>query len=233
MIIETGYPKRIDVQLIEQADENHDYSIKDGENNTVLTSDNWCTYMDSKYGNYKTCKAVFLLWSIYQATHHDDFCKMWAAWNSTYNPIDNYNGTEITVRQKMDGEQTETISHGKSTTNATGMGGVVNETQTTSVDNGAYRNDTKNIQTGTTTATEGGTTTTTTDTGTKSLTVGETTYTADYVESEEKNRHGNLGVTSTQTMIKEEIDMRMNPLLCEYLDGFIDEYAFYREGEIE
>ena len=232
MIIETGYPKRIDIQLIEQADENHDYSIKDGDNVEILSSANWCAYIDSKYGNYKTCKAVFLLWSIYQATHYNDFLKAWAAWNSIYNPIDNYNGSETTVIQKMDGKQTETITHGKVTTNATGANGVVNETQTTSVDNGSYRNDTKNIQTGTTTATDSGTTTTAKDTDPKSLTVGETTYTADYVEAEEKNRHGNLGVTSTQTMIKEEKDMRLNPLLCEYLDNFIDEYAYLREGEL-
>lgn len=232
MIIETGYPKRIDIQLIEQADEHHDYSIKDSNNVVILSSDNWCAYMDALYGNYKTCKAIFLLWSIYQATHYNDFLKAWAAWNAVYNPTDNYNGTETTVIQKMDGEQTETINHGKTTTNATGPNGVVNETQTTSVDNGTYRNDTKNIQTGTTTETDSGTTTTTKDTDVKTLTVGDKTYTADYVESEEKNRHGNLGITSTQTMIKEEKDMRLSPLICEYLDNFIEQYAYLREDEI-
>lgn len=216
MMIHEGFPKRIDVQIANEIEEEHDYNVRDANNNVILSTENWYSYIENNYGNYKTLRALFILWGIYQATHLADFQKAWAAWTATYNPIENYNGDETTVRQKMDGKET--------TTNSIDNGGLVNETQSTAVDNTGYRNDSKNIQTGSTTVTK--------DTEVKTLTVGSNTYTADYVEAETKNRHGNLGVTSTQNMITQEVEMRLNPLIVQYLDNFIAEYAYYIEGEL-
>lgn len=216
MMIHDGFPKRIDVQIADEIEEEHDYNVRDANNSVILSTENWYSYMENNYGNYKTLRALFILWGIYQVTHLADFQKAWAAWTAKYNPIENYNGDETTVRQKMDGTET--------TTNSIEGDGLVNETQSTSVDNTGYRNDSKNIQTGSTTVTK--------ETEVKTLTVGNNTYTADYVEAETKNRHGNLGVTSTQNMITQEVEMRLNPLIVQYLDNFIAEYAFYREGEL-
>ena len=205
------------------------FTISDSHNMTILGGSLVLSYFDERYGNYKTRSELSTLWLLYHSIHGADFLKAWAAWNETYNPIENYNGVETTVRMKQDGTETERVTHGKTTTNSTGAGGVVNETQTTSVDSGTYRNDTKNIQSGSTTNAESGTTTTTHETSEKSLSIDGTTYTADYVEGETKNRHGNLGVTSTQNMISQERDLRMNPIVELYLDTFISEYAYHTE----
>lgn len=229
MMIHEGFPKRIDEQIDEYAIL-PDFSVKDANNAVILTSNDVSSYMYNMYGNYKTVGNLWDLWRLYEGLHHADFLKAWAAWNDNYNPLENYNGTETTVRMKQDGTETERVTHGKTTTNSTGTGGVVNETQTTSVDSTSYRADTKNIQTGSTTNAETGTTTTTHETSEKSLSIGGETYTADYVEGETKNRHGNLGVTTSQQMIESEINMRLNPLTIMYIDTFISEYAYYFEG---
>lgn len=226
MFIADEYPKRIDLQ-IDSYDTLPDFSIKIG-GAIVLSSDVVCQYMYNTYGNYKTLSPLFTLWGMYYYTHIADLSRAWDAWTATYNPLDNYNGTETTVRQHMDGEDTETITHGKTTTNT--ANNVTNETQTTSVDNDNYRPDTKNTQSGSTTSSDSGTTTTTRDRTTKSLTIGDTTYTADIVEGETRERHGNLGVTTSQQMITSEIEMRKNPLLLLFIDEFISTYAYYIGG---
>lgn len=226
MFIYDNYPKRIDEQ-INGYEITPDFTIKiDGV--TVLDSSVVLAYIYNTYGNYKTCAPIYNLWINYYNTHIADLTRAWTAWTAEYNPLDNYNGVETTVRQHMDGEDTETVTHGKTTTNT--ANNVINETQTTSVDNNAYRPDTKNTQSGSTTSSDSGTTTTTRDKTTKSLTIGNTTYTADVVEGETRERHGNLGVTTSQQMITSEIEMRQNPVLLLYIDSFISTYAYYIGG---
>ena len=127
----------------------------------------------------------------------------------------------------MDGDETETITHGKTTTNSTGDDGIVTTTQVTTFDSTTPRDDTKTTNTGTTTAEESGTTTTGKVKSTKNLTFDETTYTADKIEAETNERHGNLGVTTSQQMITSETEMRMNPITMLYLDTFVSEYCYY------
>ena len=227
-----GFPKTINEQIAEYTNtEKQIFTLKDANNSTILDGDKVLEYLEVTYNCYKTQYWLHTLWTTYDAIHRNDFLKAYEAVTAVYNPIENYNGTETTVRQRMDGETTETITHGKSTTNSIDAGGIVNTTQVTSADDDTLRNDTQTTQTGSTTNAESGTTETVTDTTTKSLTIGDTTYTADYVEGETRDRHGNLGVTSSQNMITQEIELRLKPLIMLYLDQFANTYFYYIGGD--
>ena len=227
MFIRDGFPKRIDAQIDEYTIPLPISDIKDNENNVILTASLMLSYLYDTYGNYKTNAPLANLWFMYDSTHHADFLKAWSAWIAQYDPLENYNGTETNVRQYMDGETTQTVSHGKTTTNTIKGNGMKTETQVTTFDSETPRDDTITINTGSTETADSGTTTTTTDQSVKSLTVDGTNYTADKIDAETKNRHGNLGVTTSQQMITSEVDMRMNPLITMYLDKFISDYAYY------
>ena len=58
-------------------------------------------------------------------------------------------------------------------------------------------------------------------------TVGDTTYSGDEVHTEREDKHGNLGVTTSQQMIMSETEMRLNPVIKQYLDRFVYQYAIY------
>lgn len=224
-----GFPKTLyeQIELIWDTLIDGTYSIKDSNNNIILYDSDVLLYLQQRYGCYKTQADFTNLWRLYNAIHLADFQKAWAAWTADYNPLENYNGIETNVRQYMDGDETETITHGKTTTNSTGAGGIVTVTQVTTFDSTTPRDDTKTTNTGTTTATDSGTTTTGKVKSAKNLTVDETTYTADKIEAETNSRHGNLGVTTSQQMITSETEMRMNPITMLYLDTFVSEYCYY------
>lgn len=224
-----GYPKTLYEQIEPIWDTLIDgtYSITDSDNNTILYDSDVLSYLQQRYGNYKTQADFTNLWRLYNAIHLADFRKAWAAWVAEYDPLENYNGIETNVRQYMDGNETETITHGKTTTNSTGANGIVTVTQVTTFDSTTPRDDTKTTNTGTTTATDSGTTTTGKVKSSKSLSVGNTTYSADKIEAETNERHGNLGVTTSQQMITSETEMRMNPISMLYLDTFVSEYCYY------
>lgn len=220
-------PKTITVQLDEYTalEKDQYFSIKDSENQYIINGVNVCSYMTEMYGNYKTRSEIKTLWTLYNATHYNDFIRAYNAFTSTYEPLDNYNGTEENVYLNQDGTKTDRTTHGKTTT--TTANNVQNENYTTSFDSQAYRPDNKSIQTGNTTAADTGTTTNTTEHSLTTLTVGDTTYTADSITAETKHRHGNLGVTSTQQMINQELELRKNPVALLYIDEFINDYAYY------
>lgn len=227
MFNSSGYPRRIDEQIDEYISPPPISDITDNNGNVILSANLLLSYLYHTYGNYKSNAPISQLWFMYDAIHHADFLKAWAAWTAEYNPLENYNGIETNVRQYMDGDETETITHGKTTTNSTGAGGIVTVTQVTTFDSTTPRDDTKTTNTGTTTATDSGTTTTGKVKSAKSLSVDDTTYTADKIEAETNSRHGNLGVTTSQQMITSETEMRMNPLITMYIDTFVSEYCYY------
>lgn len=197
----------------------------------VMSGSDVLYYLEYMYGDYKTAYDLTAVWSNYKAVHEPDFMRAYAAWSAQYDPLENYNGTETNVRQYMDGITTQTVSHGKTTTNTIKGNGMKTETQVTTFDSETPRDDTITINTGSTETADSGTTTTTTDQSVKSLTVDGESYTADKIEAETKNRHGNLGVTTSQQMITSEIDMRMNPLVKLFLDTFVSEYCWYVSNE--
>ena len=226
-----GFPKTINEQIDSYTDtEKLAFAIKDSSNNTILTGGQVLDYLEHTYNCYKSQFWLHSLWATYQATHHADFLKAYSAVTADYDPLENYNGTETNIHQRMDGEETTTITHGKTVTNDLGNNGVTTVNQVSSVDNTSLRDDTKSIQKGETTSAESGTTETVKDTDVKSLTVGDTTYTADFVEAEQISKRGNLGIRSSQELIQQEIELRLKPLIMLYIDQFATTYLYYVSG---
>lgn len=229
MFNSSGYPRRIDEQIDEYISPPPVSDIIDSNGDIILTANLLLNYLYHTYGNYKTNAPLSQLWFMYDAVHRADFLKAYTAWTATYNPLDNYNGSETNIYLTNDGIEMETITHGKTTT--TTANDITNETAVTTFDSNTYKPEGQSTQTGSSTDAESGTTTTQRDRTGKALTVDGETYTADNVHAELKKRSGNLGVTTSQQMITSEIDMRLNPLVIMYIDTFISEYAYCILGE--
>lgn len=231
MVYNVGYPKTI----YEQIDDiwaqplTNFWALMDANGNIILPAQDVLAYLQQMYGNYKTRADLAYLWSCYGVTHNAAFHRAWEAWSAEYNPLDNYNGSETNVYLTNDGDENETITHGKTTTVTANS--IANKTDVTTFDSNTFKPEGQNTQTGSSTDSESGTTTTRRDRTSKSLTVDDTTYTADNVHAEIKKRSGNLGVTTSQQMITSEVNMRLNPLFMMYLDNFIADYAYCILGE--
>lgn len=124
----------------------------------------------------------------------DKWSKLWDAFNTEYNPIENYSMTEHEERDDV------TTREGSDTLTMTGtdtdalIGTTENEVS--AFNSSDYSDNTKNEQTTTNTETRNMTDTTTHDT-TDTLD-GERTLT----------RSGNIGVTTSQQMLQSEIELR-------------------------
>ena len=124
----------------------------------------------------------------------DKWSKLWDAFNTEYNPIENYSMTEHEERDDIttrEGSDTLTMT-GTDTDALTGA----TENGVSAFNSSDYSDNTKNEQTTTNTETRNMTDTTTHDT-TDTLD-GERTLT----------RSGNIGVTTSQQMLQSEIELR-------------------------
>lgn len=185
-------------------------------------------YLKYMYGEYKTTDILYLLWINYTALHGADFNKAYAAWSTTYDPLSNYDAHETNVYLTNDGQETTTVTHGKTTT--TTLTGVQSDNMVTTDDDATPRLETRVTNSGSTSDAETGTTTTAVDRTAKTLDVGGVTYSADNVHGEIKDKRGNIGVTTSQQMLSAEIELRMNPLIQVYIDTFVREYTYYVSG---
>ena len=65
---------------------------------------------------------------------------------------------------------------------------------------------------------------------TTTMTIDDTTYTADKINAHELTRSGNIGVMSTVDLIKQELSLRSQSLIYDYVYSFIERYTFYAAG---
>jgi len=204
-------------------------------NATIKTADDVLNYISVTYEYWKTPHDLVDAWVVYVAMHNDDFIKALDAWLADYNPLNNYDGTEISIDVKKEGNTTLTNTpdsqRNKVTTRATADAKTVVENDVTSYDSTTPRLDNKSTETPT-----GGTETiydykNTSDSarGETSLSIDGETITGNDVSYHRLTKGGNLGVTTSQQMIQSEIDMRLQPLIKLYIDTFIREYAYYCE----
>lgn len=201
-------------------------------NQTLKSGDDVLDYINSAYEYWKTSNPLDELWTVYQTMHHDDFIKAFDAWTADYDPLHNYDGTEISVDVKKEGTTTLTntpdSTRNKVTTRATVDAKTVVENDVTTYDSTTPRLDNKSTETPT-----GGTETiydykNTSDSsrGETSMSIDGETITGNDISYHKLTKGGNLGVTTSQQMIQSEIDMRFNPLIKMYIDTFIREYAY-------
>lgn len=127
-----------------------------------------------------------------------DFERMHKALRAEYSPIENYDRTESVKRDYQNSGQDKETSTLGSTTTTTHNGNDSAETQVSAYNAEEYTNRDKETQTY-------NTTTQTTGNGSDSTT---TEYGLKHTETEDVRIHGNIGVTTAQQMITEEMKLR-------------------------
>ncbi len=205
------------------------YDNRTSPKTLIIYGEDIILYLDKMYPNYKTLTPIFNAWYTYNTLHFDDFLRMYDAVRMAYNPIENYNSETITADIKQDGRITETITHGKTTTDT--ANGVTNENSVTTFEDTTYRPNSKSVQSGSTTSAESGTTTTEKEhTTAVEREIDGKTYTGDEINENIEKKHGNIGVQQTQQMLQSEIELRMKPVIQLYIDTFVKEYFYCNEG---
>ena len=188
-------------------------------------------YLTYNYGEF-LCSDLHNKFLLYNSMQAADLKKALDAWNATYNPLENYNGVIDRVTTDTHGDETRTHktggeggTHNKVTSAA--LANTATTHETTTYDSTALRTESKDSNTGGTETTDDLHTEDKTTHATVNKTVGDTTYSGDEVHTEREDKHGNLGVTTSQQMIMSEAEMRLNPVIKQYLDRFIYQYAIY------
>ena len=198
-------------------------------------------------------------WGAYNDYKLPDFIKAYnALYNTSYNPLDNYAMHESFIDLTNHGEtdRTRSTSEEHNTVTTANNYDYTQTTAASSEDTPTTKNYTTTYDNDSTgrlasySTTEGATTvntaadidnnyTTVTDDLTiinsethtpTSMTIGDTTYTADNIVSHELDRSGIIGTVTSQDMIKQEIEVRAKSLLYDYIYNFIERYTFYAQG---
>lgn len=201
---------------------------------TLIASNVVSRYLIYKYGEF-ICSDLYLKFETYNAMQSGDLARALTAWNADYNPLENYNGVIDRVTTDTHGDETRTHktggeggTHNKVTSAA--LANTATTHETTTYDNTQLRTESKDSNTGGTETTDDLHTEDKTTHTEVNKTVGDTTYSGDEVHTEREDKHGNLGVTTSQQMIMSEAEMRLNPVIKQYLDRFIYQYAVYIGG---
>ena len=197
-------------------------------------------------------------WAAYCNYKLPDFLRAYNALYADYNPLNNYDMTEKSVDLQNDGDITRTRSTDDEHNKVTTTNGYDYSTDTTadSTDKPTVKNYTTtydDASTGrlssysentgkttqhTTADAEDNVTEVTDDMtvqnvethDTTTMTIDDTTYTADRINAHEMTRQGNIGVMSTVDLIKQELSLRAQSLIYDYVYSFIERYTFYAAG---
>lgn len=198
---------------------------------TLINADLVKNYLNFTYGDF-LCIQLYYKFITFNSMQAADLSKALNAWNSEYNPISNYDKHETNIDIYNHGDNTKTThsdpEHNTITTAATDD--AANENYTTTFDNDTPRKESE-------TKIKGGTTTTNDNTvieenvhTSTTMADGETTLYGDEIRKHENITQGNIGVTTSQQMILSEVDMRLNPVIKQYLDRFVYTYCIYIGG---
>lgn len=155
-------------------------------------------------------------WSIYKTMMQAQFEKKYAAITATYNPLENYDRTEGKSGFTAYGEYTDTDTFTPTTTDTvtTTKGEYERKKKVATYD--AAVKDTEQETEGH--ATGKNDTAETKHTGFDKTEKKHGTHRDDY--SETLTVHGNIGVTSSQDMQRQELEIRSYNILADYLAGF-------------
>ena len=198
-------------------------------------------------------------WSSYNGYKLPDFIRAYNAVYAEYNPLNNYDMTEKSVDMENDGEITRTryTDDNKNSVTTKNVYDYSVDTTADSSDKPTVKNYTTTYDDATEgrlssySENTGKTTqhTTASDANknkseviddmkvynteeheTTTMTLDDTTYTADKINAHEMTRQGNIGVMSTVDLIKQEMSLRAQSLLYDYIYSFIEKYTFYATG---
>lgn len=207
-----------DIQELTTA-QKQNFEIKKGTE-TLISSSTVLTFFDIKYGEFTMPKTLYNSWILYKSLTITDLIRAYDAFYAEYNPIDNYDGTEEITHLEKHGTVSKT-SGGSSTETST-ANNITTVNSVAPFDTTDMTNDDKSVNSGSSEniiSSDNSETTEYNDT-----TLG--TDTAHDITKDTIRKHGNIGVTMTQQMIKEEIELRFKPVIIEYLTRFVYEYGY-------
>ena len=198
---------------------------------TLINADLVKNYLNFTYGDF-LCIQLYYKFITFNSMQAADLSKALTAWNSEYNPISNYDKHETNIDIYNHGDNTKTThsdpEHNTITTAATND--AANENYTTTFDDDTPRKESETkIKGGTITTNDNHVIEENVHTST-TMTNGETTLYGDEIRKHENITQGNIGVTTSQQMILSEVDMRLNPVIKQYLDRFVYTYCIYIGG---
>lgn len=198
---------------------------------TLINADLVKNYLNFTYGDF-LCIQLYYKFITFNSMQAADLAKALTAWNSEYNPISNYDKHETNIDIYNHGDNTKTThsdpEHNTITTAATND--AANENYTTTFDDDTPRKESETkIKGGTITTNDNHVIEENVHTST-TMTNGETTLYGDEIRKHENITQGNIGVTTSQQMILSEVDMRLNPVIKQYLDRFVYTYCIYIGG---
>jgi hypothetical protein len=198
---------------------------------TLINADLVKNYLNFTYGDF-LCIQLYYKFITFNSMQAADLEKALTAWNSEYNPISNYDKHETNIDIYNHGDNTKTThsdpDHNTITTAATND--AANESYITTFDSDTPRKESETkIKGGTITTNDNHVIEETVHTST-TMANGETTLYGDEIRKHENITQGNIGVTTSQQMILSEVDMRLNPVIKQYLDRFVYTYCIYIGG---
>lgn len=190
-------------------------------------------FIKTNYSCFYMSKTLDMCFTDYINTTKNDFLKMYDAWFTAYEPLENYNRTESTSHTKNIGNEKTTnsgdIVASGSTENDKNDEPTMKHYTTTYDSDVENRLESYDVTSG---RTETNTTTTQdTSTETEYKTTSLNDLTAHEVEINSTHAYGNIGVTTSQQMLQSEIDLRKQYLIRMYLDMFCKKYMFYVGGD--
>ncbi|MCQ2088077.1 MAG: hypothetical protein MJZ37_08475 [Bacilli bacterium] len=190
-------------------------------------------YLMAKYARYKVMQPLKNLWEMYIYYTDKDLSRMLDAYLADYNPIDNYNGVEKHIHIKDDGDEiTDRLpDENENYVENVATPDQMSELFATTDEDAAERLESKTKNTGGTKTIDHMKLTQKSYHGEHSFTFEGETYTSDIVEIDKIEKHGNLGVTQTQQMISNEMELRAHNVFMMYIDNFIEDYAYYVGGK--
>ena len=235
------------------------FQIKDDDNNVLyegITVFYLLNEYSARYMIANSTDDLFFKWSNYNAYKKPDFIRAYKALFAEYNPLNNYDMIEKSVDLTNHGETdrihsdnsdavTTNVYDYKTTTTASDDNKPTTKNYTTTYESDAEgRLSSYSEQTGETEqhtkADDADKNKTHIHNDTSSMqsevhrettmTVDDTTYTADNIDAHELSRSGNIGVTSSMQLIQSEIDLRRQSLIYDYVYDFISRYTFYASG---
>lgn len=209
------------------------FTLSDGT--TVIYSGVTVLNSLSRYSEFYTNVEFALFFGHFVNTHWGDYLKAYKAMTSDYNPIHNYDNTERFVDTTDNGTITSVNTPNNTITNNTPSKSQTDNYTTTNDDAKTGRLENYSVNTigdgdrVTTTTTTSGTDTTVTTHDQVSVDYsisGQNVFTADTVTTHTLTRQGNIGVTTTQNMIDQEIELRKKCILDLFIDAFAKDYFF-------
>lgn len=187
-----------------------------------------------KYSEF-FCKSTFdMIYQSYKRTTWVSYLRAYKALQLDYNPLHNFDSTEKSAYSEEEGEKIES-STPNITSYTTAPSTSTTENFFTTDDNANARLNDKS----TTTVGSGENISTSTTTGTSTLTTTHenitvdfqiddiSTHTGDKVTTSIVRKFGNAGVlTTTQSLLENEITLRKKIILDLYISAFADDYFF-------